>query len=351
MEQAVGLQSSRVTNLVQSNPFPGQLTKLFRDDYILVQTVAVALNPTDWKHIDFLSSPGALVGCDYAGIVKAVGPAVMKTFKEGDRVCGCAHGSNSGQHEDGTFAEYIVAKGDLQMHIPDQLSFEEAATLGVGVVTVGQGLYEALQLPLPSEPSKEKIPILIYGGSSSTGSLGIQFAKLSGYDLITTCSPHNFDLVKSLGAVAAFDYKDPKSVAKIRNYTSDNINLAWDTISLESSAKFCADVLSPTGGKYACLLDVKAPRNDVETIMTSAYTAFGEPFEFGPDTIPAIPERFEFAKNWVKAVEQLLFAGKIKVPKPKIGKDGLNGVLNGLQLLRENKVSGEKLVYRVNETR
>ncbi|KAK9312194.1 chaperonin 10-like protein [Lipomyces starkeyi] len=344
-QKAIVIQGPKEAKLVHDHPLP----KL-RDDYILVQTVAVALNPTDWKNIDFLSLPGALVGCDYAGIVKAVGKAVTKAFKEGDRVCGFVHGSNSVQHEDGTFAEYIVAKGDLQIRIPDQLSFEDAATLGVGVTTAGQGLYEALQLPFPSEPSKEKIPILIYGGSSTTGSLGIQFAKLSGYDPITTCSPHNFDLVKSLGAVAAFDYKDPESVAKIRKYTSDNLKLAWDTISLESSANFCADVLSLTGGKYACLQDVKAPRDDIETIMTLAYTVFGEPFEFSPDTIPAIPERFEFAKNWVKAVEPLLFAGKIKVPKPKIGKDGLKGVLNGLQLLRENKVSGEKLVYRVNET-
>ncbi|KAJ8096550.1 chaperonin 10-like protein [Lipomyces tetrasporus] len=344
-QKAIVIQDANKAKLVNDRPLPS-----LRDDYLLVQTVAVALNPTDWKEIDFLGSPGALVGCDYAGIVKAVGTAVTRAFKVGDRVCGFSHGSNTVQHEDGTFAEYIVVKGDLQIHIPDQLRFEDAATFGVGVITAGQGLYEGLQLPFPSEPSKEKIPILIYGGSSTTGSLGIQLAKLSGYDPITTCSPHNFDMVKSLGAVAAFDYKDPESVAKIRKYTNDSLKLAWDTISLESSAKFCADVLSPTGGKYACLQDVKAPRDDVETIMTLAYTVFGEPFQFGPETIPAVPERFEFAKNWVEVVEPLFFAGNIKVPKPKIGKDGLKGVLDGLQLLRENKVSGEKLVYRVDET-
>jgi NADPH:quinone reductase-like Zn-dependent oxidoreductase len=32
-----------------------------RDDYILVKTKAVALNPTDWKHVDFLTSKGATV--------------------------------------------------------------------------------------------------------------------------------------------------------------------------------------------------------------------------------------------------------------------------------------------------
>lgn len=46
-----------------------------RDDYILVETKAVAINPTDWKHVDYLADPGARVGCDYAGVVLEVGKA------------------------------------------------------------------------------------------------------------------------------------------------------------------------------------------------------------------------------------------------------------------------------------
>lgn len=80
--------------------------------------------------------------------------------------------------ETGAFAEHILVKGDLQIKIPDNLSFEEASTLGVGISTVGQGLYQSLGLPLPNQPSKEKTPILIYGGSTATGTLAIQFAKL-----------------------------------------------------------------------------------------------------------------------------------------------------------------------------
>jgi NADPH:quinone reductase-like Zn-dependent oxidoreductase len=80
------------------------------------------------------------------------------------------------------------------------LSFEEAATLGVGVTTVGQGLYQSLKLPLPDKPATEKTYLLIYGGSTATGSLAIQYAKLSGLTVGVTCSPKNFDYVKSLGA-------------------------------------------------------------------------------------------------------------------------------------------------------
>lgn len=80
------------------------------------------------------------------------------------------------QLEDG--AEDVVAKGDIQMMIPPGMGSEEAATLGVGIVTIGQSLYQSLQLPLPSAPAKEAFPVLIYAGSTATGTLAIQFAKL-----------------------------------------------------------------------------------------------------------------------------------------------------------------------------
>lgn len=107
------------------------------DDYILVRTTAVAVNPTDWKHIDNTAgTEGTRSGCDYAGVVEQVGPSVTKPFAKGDRICGLVHGANKVQPEGGAFAEYIIVKGDLQIKIPDNLTDEEAATLGVGVSTV-----------------------------------------------------------------------------------------------------------------------------------------------------------------------------------------------------------------------
>ena len=64
-----------------------------RDDYILVKVNAVAVNPTDWKHVDGGSADaGARLGNDYAGIVQAVGSKVQKHFEKGDRITGVAHG-------------------------------------------------------------------------------------------------------------------------------------------------------------------------------------------------------------------------------------------------------------------
>lgn len=67
----------------------------------------------------------------------------------------------------------------MQIKIPDSLSFEDASTLTLGVTTVEQGLYQkALKLNLPDNPVKEKTFVLIYGGSTATGALGVQFAKM-----------------------------------------------------------------------------------------------------------------------------------------------------------------------------
>lgn len=62
---------------------------------------------------------------------------------------------------------------------PEHVSFEEAATLGVGITSVGQALYMTLKLPLPGEEPIQGAPfLLISGGSTATGTLAIQFAKL-----------------------------------------------------------------------------------------------------------------------------------------------------------------------------
>jgi len=59
------------------------------------------------------------------------------------------------------------------------MTFEETATLGVGITSVGQSLYMTMGLPLPGEKGPESTEfILIYGGSSATGTLAIQYAKL-----------------------------------------------------------------------------------------------------------------------------------------------------------------------------
>lgn len=90
---------------------------------------------------------------------------------------------NDANPETGAFARYIISKGDLVIRIPDAVTWEEAATVAVALITVGLALYHFLKLPLPGTDEKpiqesDAAPILIYGGSTATGTIAIQFAKL-----------------------------------------------------------------------------------------------------------------------------------------------------------------------------
>lgn len=103
-----------------------------RPEYVLVRTRAVALNPTDCKHLDMLPTPNATLGCDLAGVIEELDPAVPADLglKKGERVAGLVHGGNALELEDGAFGDYVVVKAGLMIKIPDSMSFEEAATLG-----------------------------------------------------------------------------------------------------------------------------------------------------------------------------------------------------------------------------
>ena len=160
-------------SLVTDRPFPQP-----RPGCVLVDVKAVALNPTDWKHLDRMNIKGLLSGCDYAGVVAATGTGYSKKWKVGDRICGLVHGGNKLQAEDGAFAEKAVVKADIATRIPEYMSFEEAATLGVGITTCGQGLFQQIGLSWPNQPSTNGEFVLIYGGSSATGTIAVQLVKL-----------------------------------------------------------------------------------------------------------------------------------------------------------------------------
>lgn len=154
-----------------------------RPGCVIVKTVAVAINPVDWKHIKYVPrTDGCTAGSDFAGVVRKVG-ANVTGLKPGDRVAGWTHGGNISNREEGSFAEYIVAKASIMLKIPDHMSYEEAATLGVGLSTIGLAFYKSMALPLPAQLSVTELPrlrsqVLVYGGSTATGTLAIQFAKL-----------------------------------------------------------------------------------------------------------------------------------------------------------------------------
>lgn len=79
-------------------------------------------------------------------------------------------------------------------------------------------------------------------------------------------------------------------------------------------------------------------------------TFLGEPIELFGKHFPASSKNFEFAKMFTALTEQLLAEGKLQPHPHKLCEGGLPGILGGLKLVREGKVSGIKLVYRISDT-
>lgn len=90
-----------------------------------------------------------------------------------------------------------------------------------------------------------------------------------------------------------------------------------------------------------------SPREDIECIRTLVYTIFGESFVSGPLKVPANLEDFQWAKKFMTLTEKLLVEGKLLPHKVTLREGGLEGALQGLDDLKNNRVSGEKLVYKV----
>jgi hypothetical protein len=64
--------------------------------------------------------------------------------------------------------------------------------------------------------------------------------------------------------------------------------------------------------------------------------------------MPAKPQDFEFAKTFWELATKLLTSQQLTVHPAKVGSGGLEGVLDGMNQLKEGKVSGVKLVYRID---
>lgn len=179
----------------------------------LVQVIATALNPVDYKVTEIpivgrlaVSKP-ATPGIDFAGTI--VRPATGSTLKAGQSVFGvCGTSPLAG----GALREFAISTTQSTVAIPDGVDPVDAATVGVAGITAYQSI-------VPNVKSGDKI--FINGGSGGTGIFGIQFAKASGCHVTTTCSTPNVDLCKSLGADEVIDYKKEKVVDALLRMAKD----------------------------------------------------------------------------------------------------------------------------------
>lgn len=79
----------------------------------------------------------------------------------------------------GAYAQYVGGTDVGVLKIPEHMSFTQAATLGTGIGTAGLALFRSLQIPgWPTRPAEKPQLVLVYGGSTATGTLVIQLLKL-----------------------------------------------------------------------------------------------------------------------------------------------------------------------------
>ncbi|KAM5343773.1 hypothetical protein ACJ41O_012310 [Fusarium nematophilum] len=337
--KSIGGQGGRVLDNV---PIP-----TISSDEILVKVKAVALNPTDFKHLDVISPPHSIIGCDFAGVVDKVGDAANSKWKVGDRVAGAVHG---GLFPDkGAFAEYLKADADMVWRVPDNVSDTDATTYGVSAVTAMLDLNIRHGLPFVDGTSQapRDETIFIYAGATSAGLYHIQIAKAAGCTVVTTASPRSFDLVKKYGADAVYDYRSPTVAADIVK-DHPKITKAVDCFSEGNSTSICADVLKPKGGKLVTLLpNGKSSIPNVEYDLVMAYTAFGHPFQWLPPIGPKFEARPDDREGLIRFYKTLPRITDILKPIPTIElKPGFEGILEGLDALRAGRVVGGKQVVR-----
>jgi alkaline phosphatase D len=228
-----GIEKNMYINDAVPKPVPG-------DNEILVQVHAISVNPVDYKVTE---SPAPLrllgskftPGADFCGRVAEVGTKVSD-FKVGEMV----FGSKMGELTKGTLAQYVAVNREMAMRLPDGVSVEDAATVGIVGLTETQSIR-------PNVKSGDKV--FINGGSGGTGVYGIQIAKALGCHVTTTCSTPNVAFCKSLGADEVIDYKTTDVVEALSAH-GPTFNVVVDNVGTPANLYKASPAFVAPHGKF-----------------------------------------------------------------------------------------------------
>jgi len=184
----------------------------------------------------FKPKKNLILGLEVSGVIESVGKNVT-SFKKNDKVFALTGFGLGG------YAEYIclpekVKKGTQERKglvalKPENLSYEEAATIPAGGLTALKNLQKA--------NIKADQKILINGASGSLGTYAIQLAKYYGAEVTAVCSEKNFELVKSIGADKVIDYTKEDFTKK-----EDRYDIVYDAV-MKLNSVHCRKVLKKNG--------------------------------------------------------------------------------------------------------
>ena len=253
----------------------------------------------------------------------------------------------SGRPRDAAFALYTVVPADKAAILPDAIPFTdgvvvpfalEAAVCTLSLKQPGTAMpgvaTPALGLPYPSlEPAPSSKTLVVYGGSSSVGSMTTQLATAAGLKVISIASARNFDFGRSCGAVEVFDYHDPSFVEKVAEAAAKSgqefVGIFDAIATPETYANDLAILAKLGGGHLAC---VHPPPDNVPENVKAGMI-------FAVDDV-ATPV-------WRDYVTPALQAGKLKcLPPPSVVGKGLEQIQEALKKC-EAGVSATKLVVQL----
>lgn len=207
---------------------------------ILVEVKAVSVNPVDYKimrgvaRIISGNKFPKIFGTDFAGIVKETGG--FTGFSQGDRIYGS---STVILGKQGALAELVAVKPERIRHIPEGMTFEEAASLPVAGLTALNGLRKCMT----GEGSK----VLVNGATGGVGHFAVQIAKAKGAHVTATCSSSNTEFAKRLGADEVTGYNKADLEGK-----DDKFDAIMDAYGKMKYSEICR-LLRP-GGTYVSTL-------------------------------------------------------------------------------------------------
>jgi NADPH2:quinone reductase len=192
---------------------------------VRVRLVRAGVNPTDWKFRSgsMRGFDEVTPGHDGAGLVDAVGPDVSG-LAVGDRVWLVL-----GQHERpyGTAAELTVQPAERVVPLPEEVSYDLGASLGVPAVTAHRALTSGQGGPARlGTGAMDGMTVLVQGGAGAVGNAAIQLARWSGATVVATVSsPEKAALATAAGAHHVVNYRDEDTEAAVLAVAPDGVDI------------------------------------------------------------------------------------------------------------------------------
>ena len=270
---------------------------------VLVKLHFSGVNPSDAK-ARAGSRPGVLKpqfdtiipNSDGSGEIIKIGKEVDKK-RLGERVW---IWNGQWQRPYGTASEFIALPSEQAITIPEKMSFETGACLGIPGLT-------AAQCALGDGSLKGKT-ILISGGAGSVGNLSIQLAKWSGARVIATGSATGFDRINNAGADYIFEYNDTQLAQKILDISPSGVDRVIE-VEFGTNINLFPEIMRP----YSVLSVYGSAKNMVPTIPFGPYLYKG--IQISIELIYILPQTHR-----LRAIKNLHDAHTDKALVPEIEK-------------------------------